>query len=183
MKSIYTILISIALLASSNLYAFQAQWSSNFSIDITRNGINETVTYNLKETAQNYEASLVIITEEKNILWHHEYSMTKDDLVGDLLANEGGISIAHWVKHFFDGSLIYGAKFEKYKIKREEINMAFLEFYSTQLKPTKNELKDLILSNKINTLFSYRASWREDLVMLVYVPKLKKLVHYSDGEY
>lgn len=109
--------------------------------------------------------------------------MTEQDLVGDLLMNEGNISVEHWVKHFFDGSLSYGAKFEKYKIKKEEINLEFLEFYSKKLKHSKEELTSLILSQKTNNTFYYRASWREELIMLVYIPKLEKLVHYSGGEY
>lgn len=180
MKSIITL---ISLLISFNVYALENQWSSKHNIDINGNGVNETITYTLKLNKQNYDASLVVEAKDKIILWSHEYSMTKDDLIGDLLSYEGNISVEHWVKHFFDGTLTYGAKLEKTKIKNEEIDMEFMAFYSKQLKQTKNELKNLILSEKINTIFYYRASWREELIMLVYVPKLKKLVHYSAGEY
>ena len=183
MKLVSTVIIFISLLTSSLLYASSGKLSSNHSIDIDRDNKKETITYSIKKTKSGYDASLFIKTKENNVLWSHEYTMSENDLIGDLLMNEGNISLEHWVKHFFDGSLVYGAKFEQYKIKKEEINLEFLEFYSKKLKHTANELSKLILSSKINNVFYYRASWREELIMLVYIPKLKKLVHFSGGEY
>lgn len=183
MRQLIPIITLISLLTSSLLHASSDKLSSNHSIDIDGDDKIETITYSIKKTKSGYDASLVVKTKENNVLWSHEYTMTENDLVGDLLMNEGNISLEHWVKHFFDGSLVYGAKYERYKIKNKEINMEFLEFYSKQLKHSKNKLKNLILSSKINNVFYYRASWREELIMLVYVPKLKKLVHFSGGEY
>lgn len=177
-----TIILATTAITSLS-YASNDKLSSQYSIDFDGDNIKETITYTIKKNTSSYDVSLIVKTLEKNVLWSHEYTMTEDDLVGDLLMNEGNISLEHWVKHFFDGSLVYGAKHEKTKIKEDEINLEFLEFYSKELKHSKNELKNLILSNKVNSTFYYRASWREELMMLVYIPKLKKLVHYSGGEY
>lgn len=46
---------------------------------------------------------------------------------------------------------------------------------------TKANLKKNILSQKTNVLFSYRSSWREDLIQLVYVPAIRKFVCYQRG--
>lgn len=163
--------------------AVAEEYESRYSVDITGDSLKEVITYKLKKKGDKYDGTLKIATKDYNVLWFHEFEMSHDDLFNDLLMNEGNISLEHWVKHFFDGSLVYGAKYEKRKITEDEINMDFLEFYSKKLKHTKEELKKLILDQKINSIFYYRASWREELVMLVYIPKLKKMLHYSGGEY
>ena len=156
---------------------------STYSVDITGDKSKELITYKVKKNGEKYDGSLIIKTKNNKILWEHEYQMSRSDLFNDLLMHEGSISLEHWVKHFFDSSLMYGAKFEQCKIKEDEIDMDFLEFYSKRFKHSKEELKKLILEQKTNNIFYYRASWREELVMLVYVPKLKSMVHYSGGEY
>lgn len=179
MKSLF--LIVPVLLFSQPVMSVEYQ--STYSVDVTGDGKNEIITYRLKNNANAYEGLLKIVTTDNKVLWDHEYQMSQQDLVGDLLMNEGNISIEHWVKHFFDGTLSYGAGFEKAKINADEISMDFLEFYSKQLKHSPEALKQLILRQKINRIFTYRASWREELVMLVYIPELNRMVHYSGGEY
>lgn len=163
--------------------AIAEEYQSVYSVDLTGNGKNEVVTYSLRKGVNDYDGRLKIATGDNKVLWEHEYQMSHSDLFDDLLMNEGNISLGHWVKHFFDGSLSYGARFEKVKINEDDINMTFLNYYSKQLKHTKEELKSLIMNQKINRVFYYRASWREELVMLVYIPELRKMIHYSGGEY
>ena len=175
--------ISILLLFLFGSAIHAEEHISTFEEDITGDSSKEIITYRLNKNGEKYDVSLTIITKDNRVLWSHEYQMKKDDLYDDLLMYEGNISLEHWVKHFFDGSLVYGSKFEKYKIKENEIDMEFLAFYSKKLKHTKEELRDLIQKQNSNRTFYYRASWREELVMLVYIPELKQMLHYSGGEY
>jgi hypothetical protein len=46
---------------------------------------------------------------------------------------------------------------------------------------TPANLRENILSQKTNSLLAYRAEWREDLMLLVYVPSLGKFVCYQRG--
>jgi hypothetical protein len=80
------------------------------------------------------------------------------------------------------GDLNYGAKFESRKLEaselRDEERLAdFAKYYGISLASMKKN----ILSQKANSLISYRAEWREDLNLLVYVPSIRKFVCYQRG--
>lgn len=183
MKYRFSLAAFVLCATSCTVYAEGTDLRAAHQADLTGDGNPETVVYRLKKAEGGFDARLTISTTAGRILWDHEYAMTEDDLVNDLLMNEGDISLAHWVEHFFDGSLVYGARSERADIVEGDISMEFLEYYSSFLGYSAVDLKRLILSRKIHDIFYYRASWREELVMLVYVPELGKFVHYSAGEY
>lgn len=181
-KYLLTIVLT-GIFSFSNAYASELIHKSTYNVDIDDDGKKEIFIYKLKKAKKNYEGSLVIKTQSNKILWEHDFEMTPNDLEKDLLMNEGNITVEHWVKHYFDGSLVYGAKYEKLKIKPNKIDSEYLDFYSKRDKVPSADLRKQILSQKINSTFYYRASWREELVMLVYLPKLERFIAYSGGEY
>lgn len=166
------------------MYSLHASsWSSTYKLDVDGDGMKETFSYFMKKNKDNFDVNLTVTTTAKKTLWEHQYSMRKHDLVSDLLGYEGNISVAQWVEKFFKPSLTYGAKFERVSIKKEEISLEFLKFYSKQLKVSAKKLEKLILMQNKPLQFYYRAQWREDLLILVYIPQLKKFVHFSAGDY
>jgi hypothetical protein len=177
------LIITIFLLSSvTNIFASE-KWSSTFLKDINGDGKSDIFIYTLQKKGANYEGSLTITNNVGKILWLHSWKMTKKDLEDDLLREQGSISVKEWVNHFFDGTLLYGAKLAFYKIKESEIDQKYIVFYAKKHAIEPQKLKSEILSLKQNTVFSYRASWREDFIMLVYVPSLSKFVGFSGGEY
>ncbi len=165
------------------IFAADTHWESSYQADVDGDGIKEDFLYSLDKKRHNYDGSLTIKSKDGHVLWTHQWEMSPDDLDNDLLREEGNISVSHWVTHFFDGTLTYGAAFEKVIIKKGEIEDEYIKFYAEREKVLPKKLKQEILSQKINSVFYYRASWREDLIMLVYVPSLKKFIAYSGGEY
>lgn len=159
------------------------KWSSTFSKDINGDSKADKFTYTLKKIATNYEGSLKITDNNGKELWFHPWEMTKEDLEDDLLREQGNIKVKEWVDHFFDGKFHYGANLDFIKIKESEIDQEYMDFYAEKYNVQSKKLKKEILSQEKNTVFSYRASWREDFYMLVYVPSLSKFVAYSGGEY
>ncbi|HAK60526.1 MAG TPA: hypothetical protein DCO77_09110 [Nitrospiraceae bacterium] len=183
MKTVATITLLCVLFPLATLFAADTHWKSIYNADVDGDGIKERFLYALDKKSQNYDGNLTIKSKDGHVLWTHQWKMTPKDLESDLLMNEGNISISHWVRHFFDGTLVYGAKFEKVRIKKDDIDDDYMKFYSKREKIPAAKLKQEILSQKINATLYYRASWREDLVMLVYMPSLKKFIGYSGGEY
>ena len=180
LKFIQLLLFTLILIRVAD--ASEQNHSSSLNVDINNDGVEEIIRYSLNKVAEYYEGRLTISTKDK-ILWDHQFNMTNDDLFDDLLMNEGNITLEYWVNHFFDVTLVYGAKYERYKIPANEIDMDYLDFYSNQENIPASELKNQILSQDINSTFYYRAGWREELVMLVYLPELGKFISYSGGEY
>jgi len=159
------------------------KWSSTFSKDVNGDGKQDTFVYTLEKKDINYEGSLKITDNNGKILWFHPWEMTKQDLEDDLLRESGNIKVKEWVDHFFDGTFHYGASFELIKIKESEIDQDYIEFYAKKHKIEFQKLMKEILSQNKSTVFSYRASWREDFNMLVYIPSLSKFIIFSGGEY
>jgi hypothetical protein len=111
--------------------------------------------------------------------------MAKDDLE-ELIETEGGVTgkkvdMKSWVKKFFSGELNYGAHYSREKLKATDLWDDPLDASAKFYGVTKANLKKNILSQKTNVLFSYRSSWREDLIQLVYVPAIRKFVCYQRG--
>lgn len=156
---------------------------SIFRKDINNNGNDEIFSYKLRKNEQYYNASLVISTVDGTKLWEHYWEMKESDLFDDLLVKEGNISLKEWVQRFFDGTLRYGAKFKFIKLHESELQKDWIDFYARKENVSSEDLKKYILSQKINATFSYRATWREDLIMIVFVPELEKFIGYSGGEY
>ena len=85
-------------------------------------------------------------------------------------------------KKFLVGELNYGARFEKRKLKASELGAdENLAPYAEHFHVSVASMKQNILSQKVNLLFSYRAVWREDLLLLVYVPSIGQFVCYQRG--
>ena len=121
------------------------------------------------------------------MFWDHRWTMTRHDFIDDLLVQEGDISsrgtlsVEDWVRRFFGGSLNYGATLERQKLEASDVDDAQIAFAAKQLRTTVSRLRQDILSQETNTVFSYRAEWREDLVQLVYVPAVRRFVVFARG--
>lgn len=175
--------LAVLLLAPLSLVMAGGPNSSVWKTDVDGDGVPETFVYSLTEQGVGFVGTLEIRSASGTILWTHRWEMKSSDLTDDLLAEEGNISVGDWVSRFFTGPLVYGAKLEHRKLKGEELQPNFIEFYAKREALSTDQLKAMILSQKTNVVFSYRASWREDLLELVFVPQLNKFIRYGQGEY
>lgn len=150
-------------------------------IDVDSDGRPETLTYSLARQGDRYRVALAI-RGERGLLWSRRWSMTVADL-NELLAEEGDIPASEWVERFFSGGLHYGAVLERRKLKPGDLDPQFMDDAARQAKIPASAVEKAILREKTNLVFTYRASWREDLIELVYVPELKRFVRYSPGPY
>ena len=116
MKHIYLVFTLFGLFFAHELLA--TEYKSIYFVDITGDGNDEVITYQIQKNSEKYDASIKIETKSNKVLWDHQYQMTKADLFDDLLMNEGNISLEHWVKHFFDGSLVYGQSSRKVLLRK-----------------------------------------------------------------
>lgn len=177
---------ALALLLGTSLAASAAQQpkplKSVWHADIDGDRRSEVFTYTLTERGDRYAGSLVI-RSDKGILWSHRWDMAASDLVGDLLHEEGDIAAQQWVERFFDGGLQYGAKLERRKLRADELDPELLDRAVRRSRISAAALERAILAQPVNVVFTYRASWREDIVLLVYVPPLKRCVRYHKGPY
>src|SRR6185503_13576123 len=154
--------------------------------DVDGDGKADKLVYEIAKLKDNYEGSLVITSGTRRTLWEHRWGMRNDDL-SELIETDGDVTnkkidLESWVMKFFVGELNYGAKFEKRKLKASELRdedrlAAFAKYHGVSLA----SLKKSILSQKVNSLLTYRAEWREDLNLLVYVPSIGKFVCYQRG--
>jgi hypothetical protein len=154
--------------------------------DVDRDGKVDKLVYEVREFKDNYEGSLIITSAERRTLWEHRWVMSKSDL-SELIETEGEVTnkksnLESWVAKFFSGGLNYGARFETRKLKASELGdeerlANFAKYYRVSVA----SIKKSILSQKANSLMSYRAEWREDLNLLVYVPSIRKFVCYQRG--
>jgi len=154
--------------------------------DVDGDGRADKLVYEIRKWKDDYEGSLVITSATRRTLWEHRWGMSKNDLT-ELIETEGDVTnkktnLESWVTKFFGGDLNYGAKFESRKLKASELRdeerlTDFAKYYGISLA----NMKKNILSQKTNSLFSYRAEWREDLNLLVYVPSIRKFVCYQRG--
>ncbi|MCM3870307.1 MAG: hypothetical protein ND895_06365 [Pyrinomonadaceae bacterium] len=154
--------------------------------DVDGDGKADELVYEIRRWKNDYEASLVITSATRTILWEHQWLMTEGDL-SELIETEGDVTgkrvtLESWVRDFFVGSLKYGADFESRQLKDSDLRdherlKGFAKYYGVTL----TKLKTGILSQHTNSLFSYRAEWREDLNKLVYVPSIGKFVCYQRG--
>jgi len=153
----------------------------SWRIDVDGDGRPEILTYSLARDGDRYRAALAI-RGERAVLWSRRWSMTVADL-NELLTEEGDIPASEWVERYFGGGLHYGAVLERRKLKAGELDPQFMDDAARQAKIPAAAVEKAILREKTNLVFTYRASWREDLIELVYVPELKRFVRYSPGPY
>lgn len=154
--------------------------------DVDGDGRADKLVYEIRRWKDDYEGSLVITSARGKVLWEHQWLMTSGDL-SDLIETEADVTskkvtLESWVKNFFEGGLTYGAELERRKLKASDLDdeerlKHFAKYYGVSLV----KLKRGILSQEMNILFSYRAEWREDLNLLVYVPSIGKFVCYQRG--
>jgi len=180
----------ILLLAATNSCFAQASLSpdppsSVYFKDVDGDGKPDKFTYQIKRWENDYEGALRIVSAKGSVLWEHEYPIGKGDL-NELLSTEGDatgrkVILTDWVKKFFIGELNYGAAIERIKIKAEDIDNEQIDYAAKLASVSPRKLKREIISQRSNTVVFYRAEWREDLMMIVYVPSLRKFVCYSRG--
>ena len=156
---------------------------ASLQADVDRDHSPEEFKYSIRKANGTYEASLTIEAASGRSLWSHEWKMQTEDLEEDLLLQEGGITSSTWVSEFFSGNLIYGARLERTVLHASELQEHILVQSARRLGIQEPLLSDKILSQPEHVLFSYRATWREDLVKLVYVPDFGRFVRYSAGDY
>ncbi len=153
--------------------------------DVDGDGRPDKLVYEVKPWEKDYEGYIKITSARGETLWEDQWPMDKDDFE-ELVETEGAVTgkkvdMKIWVKKFFSGELNYGARSEREKLKasalHEEQVAASAKFYGV----TTASVKKSILSQKTNLLFSYRATWREDLILLVYVPSIRRFVCYQRG--
>jgi hypothetical protein len=150
-------------------------------VDVDGDGRPEFLTYSLARQGDRYRAALAI-RGDRGLLWSRRWSMTVADL-NELLTEEGEIPPSEWVERFYGGGLHYGAVLERRKLKAGDLDPQFMDDAARQAKIPASAVEKSILREKTNLVFIYRASWREDLIELVYVPELKRFVRYSPGPY
>jgi hypothetical protein len=153
--------------------------------DVDGDGHPDKLVYEIRPWEKDYESYLKITSARGETLWEDGWPMAKDDLE-ELIETEGGVTgkkvdMKSWVKKFFSGELNYGAHYSREKLKATDLWDDPLDASAKFYGVTKANLKKNILSQKTNVLFSYRSSWREDLIQLVYVPAIRKFVCYQRG--
>lgn len=158
-------------------------WENTRYIDVTGDTIEEILHLDYRTLGETYLGQLTITTSEGRDLWNHQWVMGREDLEEGLLEEEGTITVREWVNRFFSGSLLYGASIHPKKLTAENLHPDILSDSAQQLQVTAQELRNQILSRPTNHTFTYRATWREDLVELVYLPQWNRFVRYGAGEY
>jgi hypothetical protein len=153
---------------------------SEARIDVDGDGKPDHLSYEIRYWKTEYEGLVRITSAGDKILWEHQYLMMKHDL-DNWLGVAGDISIPDWVEGFFTNKYGYGTKAEHAKLKPADLDDAQIVYAAKLAKTTPNKLREEILSQEENILFSYRAEWREDLMALVYVPSLGRFVCYHRG--
>jgi hypothetical protein len=178
LTAVVTLLLASAY-ASQKKNAFKPI-SSDVLIDVDGDGKPDRLFYEIRAWKTEYEGLIRITSTGDKILWEHQYLMMKHDLV-NWLGVVGDISNTDWVQGFFANKYGYGAKAEHGKLKPVDFDDAQIVYAAKLAKTTPNKLREEILSQKENILFSYRAEWREDLMSLVYVPSLGRFICYHRG--
>ena len=150
-------------------------------IDVDGDGKKDKIVYQIKPWKEDFEGLLKISSAQGKVIWEHEFFMGSNDLAKFLVEVLGYSSVSDWVNSVFNGKGNYAFLAEKIKIKSSEIDSEQLDYAAKLYNFSARNVKKEILFQKKNQIFSYRAEWREDLMMLVYVPSLKRFVCYSRG--
>lgn len=154
--------------------------------DVDGDGKADKLVYQIKRWKNDFEGSLVITSAKGRTLWEDQWVMVKGDLE-ELIETEGAVTgkkvdLKSWVDRFLRGDLNYGLKLESRKLKASELqDTELIAVFAKYYRVAPASLRNNILSQKTNSLLAYRAEWREDLMLLVYVPSLGKFVCYQRG--
>ncbi|MFY0697553.1 MAG: hypothetical protein JXR11_06860 [Balneola sp.] len=177
----YKFLLPLLFVLVCSGVSFSQSFNSYKLVDLNNDNDPDTIHYSLIKNESNWSASLTAISSIDDTLWYHPYKMQNDDFE-DLLFQED-VNVEEWVNNYFSEESTYGLTYEKTKLTLQDLQPSWVEFYAKKEKLPPEELEQMILNQLFNMTLYYRASWREDLVMLVYVPQLTKFVGYSGGEY
>lgn len=168
-------------ITKASLFDTKYPLTSEASIDVDGDGKKDKVIYSIKPWEDDFEGFLKIISARGNTLWEHSFYMSKNDMGKFLVEVLEYDSINEWVKSVFIAKKPYSFEAEKIKLEKKEINNEQLNYAAKVGKFSADAIRKEILSISVNRIFSYRAEWREDLMLIVYVPSLRKFICYSRG--
>lgn len=151
------------------------------SMDIDGDGKPDKLYYRIRPWEDDFEGQVKITSNDQRVIWDHEFYMGKNDLAKFLAEVLDYSNVTQWVKNFFKAKAPYAFEFKKTKIKASDLNEVQIDHAAEIHKTTAKKLRDEILSQPKNHVISYRAEWREDLMLAVYVPSLKRFICYSRG--
>ncbi len=154
---------------------------NEFSLDVDGDRRPDKLFYRIQPWEDDFEGQVKITAAAKRVIWDHEFYMGKNDLAKFLVEVLDYSNVTQWVKNFFNSKAPYAFEFEKARIKASEIDEVQINHAAEIHKTTAKKLRDEILSQPKNHVISYRAEWREDLMLAVYVPSLKQFICYSRG--
>jgi hypothetical protein len=176
-------LAALALLAPVPARAQPAKpLTAVWRTDIDGDRRAETFTYTLAERGPRFVATLSI-RSDKAVLWSHRWEMAASDFTGDLLREEGDITPQQWVQGFFHGGTLYGARLERRRLRADELDPGLIDPVAQRQKMPAASLEKALLSDRAHVVLNYRATWREDVWRIVYVPELKRFIRFSSGPY
>ncbi|MGB7203016.1 MAG: hypothetical protein WBD16_12250 [Pyrinomonadaceae bacterium] len=150
-------------------------------VDVNGDGLNDHITYRVQRWQSDFEGRLTIKSSKGKELWDHEFFMGSNDLAKFLVEVLEYKNSTEWVNNVFAKDAPYSFKAETVKLKANDIDDENLKYASKIHKTSAKRLKDEVLRQKKNRIYSYRAEWREDLLNLVYIPSLKYFICYSRG--
>lgn len=150
-------------------------------IDVNGDGSRDHVYYRVQRWKDDFEGLLRISSANGAELWSHEFFMRANDLAKFLAEVLHYDNVSDWVKSVFDKNADYSFDSKRRKLKPSELDEDQLRQAAKLHKKSFPKLRLEILAQETNLIFSYRAEWREDLVVLVYVPSLKQFVCFSRG--
>lgn len=156
--------------------------SSGWDLDLAGPGTGAHFEYVLTPAREGYRASVRVVDAEQNELWMHRWDMTGVDL-RVMMEEEGRGSVGEWVARFFDNRPFGSETFSRRKLKEEDLIADFIRYSAGELRVAPEALKEAILAEDENLIFIYRSAWREELNILVYVPRYRRFVAYAGYGY
>lgn len=151
------------------------------SADVDGDGKIDNLYYRIRVWEGDFEGQLKITGTNRRVLWDHEFFMSKNDLAKFLAEVLEYENVTRWIENVFNENAPYAFSYEQTKLKASELHETQIDYAATLHKTPSKKLRDEILAQPTNHVFSYRAEWREDLIQIVYVPSLKQFVCYSRG--
>ena len=147
-------------------------------VDLRGNGQKAHFKYTLVRMRHGFRATVRVTDPAHRELWSHQWTMTAADL-HVLMREEGRNSVSRWIKNFFRNQPFATPTISRKKLTEADLAPDYLADAAKELHVSSRDLKQAILRQKENVLFIYRASWREDLVALVYVPQYNRFIAYA----
>jgi hypothetical protein len=161
--------------------------SSKSFADFDGDGKKDEILYQIKPFEDFYEGLLEITSAQGKVLWKDNFQMDSGDLaewLDTMGATESAeVTITDWVNNAFNPKYNYAFEVENRKIEKREIDGSQIAYAAKLNKISAAKLRTEILAQKSNRIFTYRSTWREDLMQIVYIPSLKKFVCFARGYY